>query len=82
MDINSVRYIGYVMPSAHGPCFVQAPRKNRSEDPTFSRTEVSAHHGPIICCNQLRENIGAIFNRSKIQRTRTDFQCDTRRCFI
>ena len=77
MDINSVRYIGYVMPSAHGPCFVQAP----SEDPNFSRTEVSAH-GPIICCNQLRENIGAIFNRSKSQRTRTDFQCDTRRCFI
>ena len=52
------------MPSAHGPCFVQTPRKSRSEDPTFSRTEVSAH-GPIICCNQLRENIGAIFNRSK-----------------
>ena len=22
MDINSVRYIGYVMPIAHGPCFV------------------------------------------------------------
>ena len=40
---------------------------------TFSRTEVSAH-GPIICCNQLRENIGAILNRSKSQRTRTDFQ--------
>ena len=43
MDINSVRYIGYVMPSAHGPCFVVkgAPRKSRSEDATFSRTEVS-----------------------------------------
>ena len=39
----------------------------------FSQTEVSAH-GPIICCNQLRENIGAILYRSKSQRTRTDFQ--------
>ena len=79
MGINSVRYIGYVMPSAHGPCFVVRNSEKKSElDPTFSRTEVSAH-GPIICCNQLRENIGAIFNRSKSQRTRTDFQCDTRR---
>ena len=50
-----------------------APRKSRSEDRIFSRTEVSAH-GPIICCNQLRENIGAILNRSKSQRIRTDFQ--------
>ena len=50
-----------------------APRKCRSEDRTFSLTEVSAH-GPIICCNQLRENIGAILNWSKSQRTRTDFQ--------
>ena len=50
-----------------------APRKSRSEDRTFSLTEVSAH-GPIICCNQQRENIGAILNRSKSQRTRTDFQ--------
>ena len=45
-----------------------APRKSRSKDQTFSRTEVSAH-GPIICCYQLRENIGAILNRSKSQRT-------------
>ena len=61
MDINSVCYISYVVPSAHGPCFVvrYAPRKSRSEDPTFSRTEVSAH-GPIICCNQFREDIGVI----------------------
>ena len=50
-----------------------APKKSRSEDRIFSRTEVSAH-GPIICCNQLRENIGAILNRSKSQRTRNDFQ--------
>ena len=50
-----------------------APRKSRSEDRTFSRTEVKAH-GPIICCNQLRENIRAILYRSKSQRTRTDFQ--------
>ena len=28
----------------------------------------------IICCNQLRENIGAILYRSRSQRTRTDFQ--------
>ena len=49
----------------------------RSEDPTFSWTEVRAH-GPIICCNQLRENIGVIFNQSKSQCTRTNFQCDTR----
>ena len=34
----------------------------------FARTEVGAH-GPIICCNQLRENIGAILYRSKSQRT-------------
>ena len=39
----------------------------------LSRTEVRAH-GPIICCNQLRENIGAILYRRKSQRTRTDFQ--------
>ena len=74
MDIKYVRYIGYVMPSAHGPCFVVRSFEKKS-DP---RSEVSAH-GPIICCNQLQENIGAIFNRSKSQRTRTDFQCDTRR---
>ena len=36
-------------------------------------TEVSAH-GQIVCCNQLRENIGAILYRSKSQSTRTDFQ--------
>ena len=30
--------------------------------------------GPIICCNKLRENIGAILYRGKSQRTRTDFQ--------
>ena len=52
---------------------VEAPRKSGSEDRTFSRTEVSAH-GPIICCNQLRENIGSILYRSKSQRARTDFQ--------
>ena len=48
-------------------------RKSRNKDRTFSRTDVSAH-GPIICFNQLRENIGAIIYRSKSQRTRTDFQ--------
>ena len=47
--------------------------KARSEDRPFSRTEVSAH-GPIICCNQLRENIEAVLYRSKSQFTRTDFQ--------
>ena len=31
-------------------------------------------HGPIICWNKLRENIGAILYRGKSQRTRTDFQ--------
>ena len=62
------------MPSAHRLCFVvRSSEKNRSEDRPFSRTEVGAH-GPIICCNQLRENIGAILYRSKSQRTRTDFQ--------
>ena len=35
--------------------------------------EVSAR-GPIICCNQLRENNRAILYRGKSQRTRTDFQ--------
>ena len=39
--------------------------------PIFSLTEVSAH-GPIFCRKQLREKIGAIFYRSKSQRTRTD----------
>ena len=45
-----------------------APRKSRSEDRTFSRTEISAHR-PIICCNQLRENVRAILYRRKGQRT-------------
>ena len=40
--------------------------------PIFYRTEVSTH-GPIFCRKQLREMIGAIFYRSKSQRTRTDF---------
>ena len=62
------------MPSAHGPCFVvRSSEKKSKRGSDFSRTEVSAH-GPIICCNQLRENIGAILYRSKSQRTRTDFQ--------
>ena len=61
------------MPSTQVVFCRRAPRKSRSEDQTFSRTEVSAH-GPIICCNQLRENIRAILYRSKSQRTRTDFQ--------
>ena len=29
---------------------VRSSEKQSEEDPTFSRTEVSAH-GPIICCN-------------------------------
>ena len=37
--------------------------------PIFYRTEVSAH-GPIFCRKQF---LGAIFYRSKSQRTRTDF---------
>ena len=31
MDINSVRYIGYVMHSAHGPCFVVRSSEKQSE---------------------------------------------------
>ena len=35
----------------------------------------SAHTDRLfVVLNQLRENIGAILNRSKSQRTRTDFQ--------
>ena len=45
--------------------------KARSEDRTFSRTEVSAH-GRIICCNQLRENIEAVLYRSKIKSAYTN----------
>ena len=61
------------MPSTRTVFCRKELRKSRSEDQTFSRTEVSAR-GPIICCNQLRENFGAILYRSKSQRTRTDFQ--------
>ena len=62
------------MPSAHGPCFVvRSCEKKPKRGSAFSRIEVS-EHGPIICCNQLRENIGAILYRSESQRTRTDFQ--------
>ena len=31
MDIDSVPYIGYVMPSAHGPCFVVRSSEKISE---------------------------------------------------
>ena len=41
----------------------------------FCRTEVSAHI-PIFCRKQLREKIGAIFYRTKSQRTWTDFHSD------
>ena len=40
--------------------------------PIFYRTEVSAH-GPIFCHKQLREKIGLILYRTKIQHTWTDF---------
>ena len=53
--------------------FCRMELRSRSEDRTFSQTEVIAHR-PIIFFNQPRENIGAILYRSKIQRTRTDFQ--------
>ena len=68
-------YIGYLY-RLYRLCNAQHPDrvlKSRSEDRAFSLTEVRAH-GPIICCYQLRENIGAILYRGKSQRTRTDFQ--------
>ena len=43
--------------------------------PIFYRTEVSAH-GPIFYCRQIVGRKGAIFYRTKSQRTRTDFPSD------
>ena len=67
------RPIGYVMPSTR-TVFCRKELREKVEARIRLFLGLKSAHTDRFCCNQLRENIGAILYRSRSQRARTDFQ--------
>ena len=58
MDICALGYIGYVMPSAHGPCFVvRISEKKSKRGSDFFRGLKSAHTDRFSICGNVYDRL-------------------------